>query len=313
MSKLNISVSPHIHDKASTKRIMLDVIIALLPALAAGTYYFGMEALFKAAISVLTCVLSELIFQKITKRPVTINDLSAVVTGLLLAMNVPVSAPEWQLVIGAVFAIVVVKQLFGGLGYNFANPAIAARVVMLLSFTGTMTQFTAPRGVDFFTGATPLAQMKSGADFSELPSVFDMLLGKCGGVIGETCALALVIGFVYLLIRRVITWHIPVTFCATVFLLSFIYGGCSLEYGLYQLLSGGLILGAVFMATDYVTSPSTTWGKIIFGLGCGFVTFAIRAFGAYPEGVSFAILFMNILNPYISKIGARRPVGAKKA
>lgn len=307
MAKLNISVSPHIHDRASTKTIMTDVCIALIPALLASVHFFGLEVLFKAAISVLTCIVCELLFELITKRPVTINDMSATVTGLLLAMNTPVKMPEWQLVIGAAFAIIVVKQLFGGIGCNFANPAIAARVMMILSFTGTMTTFSAPRGgEDLFTGATPLA-----AKAEELPSLLDMFLGKCAGSFGETCSLALIIGFIYLLCRRVISWHIPVCFCGTVFVLSFCFGGFSLEAATYQLLSGGLLLGAIFMATDYVTSPNTKWGKVIFGVGCGLITFAIRRFGAYPEGVSFAILFMNILNPYICKIGVRRPVGAK--
>lgn len=311
MSKLNVSVSPHIRSGVTTTGIMLDVIIALLPAFAASVWLFGARALYITAICVLTCVLGELAFELITKRELTVGDLSAVVTGMLLSFNLPVDIPEWQAVIGSLIAIVVVKQLFGGIGCNFANPALTARVIMLLSFAQT-TAFTAPRGADLAGGATPLALIAQGEE-DKLPSLFKMLLGERAGSMGETCAIALIVGFIYLLCRKVITWHTPVVFAGTVFLLSFVTSDFSLEAALYQVLGGGLLLGAIFMATDYSTTPPTKWGKVLFGLGCGLLTFTIRRFGSYPEGVSFAILFMNILTPYISKLTARRPVGGVKA
>ncbi len=308
MQKLNVSVSPHIRSNTTTTGIMLDVIIAMLPALIASVWLFGVRSLYITAICVLASVLSELIFQLITKRELTIGDLSAVVTGMLLAFNLPVNIPEWQAVLGCVVAIVVVKQLFGGIGFNFANPALTARVVMLLSFTTATTTFTAPRGADLASEATPLALIAEG-NTDDLPSIFKMLFGQRTGSMGETCAIALIIGFVYLLCRRVITWHTPVAFVGTVFIFTFIVRDFSLLDAVYQVLGGGLLLGAIFMATDYTTTPPTKWGKIIFGIGCGIITVAIRIWGSYPEGVSFAILFMNILTPYISKLTARRPVG----
>lgn len=311
MSKLNVSVSPHIRSGVTTTGIMLDVIIALLPAFAASVWLFGARALYITAICVLTCVLGELAFELITKRELTVGDLSAVVTGMLLSFNLPVDIPEWQAVIGSLIAIVVVKQLFGGIGCNFANPALTARVIMLLSFAQT-TAFTAPRGADLVGGATPLALIAQGEE-DKLPTLFKMLLGERAGSMGETCAIALIVGFIYLLCRKVITWHTPVVFVGTVFLLSLVTSDFSLEAALYQVLGGGLLLGAIFMATDYSTTPPTKWGKVLFGLGCGLLTFTIRRFGSYPEGVSFAILFMNILTPYISKLTARRPVGGVKA
>lgn len=308
MQKLNVSVSPHIRSNITTTGIMLDVIIAMLPALAASVWLFGARSLYITAVCVLASVLSELIFQLITKRELTISDLSAVVTGMLLAFNLPVDIPEWQAILGSVVAIVVVKQLFGGIGFNFANPALTARVVMLLSFTTSTTTFAAPRGADLSSGATPLALISEGRE-EDLPSLFKMLFGQRTGSMGETCAIALIIGFIYLLLRRVITWHTPVAFVGTVFIFTFIVKDFSLIDAVYQVLGGGLLLGAIFMATDYTTTPPTKWGKIIFGIGCGIITVAIRLWGSYPEGVSFAILFMNILTPYISKLTARRPVG----
>ncbi len=306
MNKLISNISPHFFSKNTTQRIMLDVVIALMPALIASNIIFGLRALLVEAVCVATCVVSEWVFEKICKKDSTISDLSAVVTGLLLAFNLPVSIPIWQAVVGSLVAIVVVKQLFGGIGQNFANPAITARVVMLVAFSGTMTAWTFP---DAVSSATPLALITNG-ELGSLPSYLDMFLGYRGGSLGETCILALLIGGVYLLIRKVISWHIPVAFIATVAIMSLICG----KDVLYQLMAGGLVLGAFFMATDYSTSPSTAWGKIIFGVGCGLITVLIRFWGSFPEGVSFSILIMNILTPYITRLTRQKPLvgGAKK-
>lgn len=305
---LQLSVSPHIHSGRSTMGIMRDVVISLCPAVLAGALIFGLRALLIVVVCVSSCVILEAIFQMLVKKEQTIGDLSAVVTGLLLALNLPANIPIWQCIIGSLFAIVVVKGLFGGIGCNLVNPAITARVFMLVSF-GSMTKQAFPTIVDTVSSATPLAQMEKG----EAVSLFDLFFGVTGGALGETCALALLIGFVYLLIRRVITWHIPVTFIGTVFILSFFEKGMDIVGAMAMILSGGLLLGAIFMATDYVTSPATPLGKIIFGLGAGLLTFLIRHFGIYPEGVSFAILLMNILNPYIEALTARRVFGGQKA
>ena len=296
-----VTASPHIRAKVSTNSIMRDVLIALLPALVASTVIFGLRALLVTLVSVAACVFFEWGFEKLTKKPSTICDLSAAVTGVLLAFNLPVSIPLWQVVFGALVAIVVVKQLFGGLGKNFANPAITARIVMLLAFAGTMTTWT----VDGVTAATPLAAMAAG----EKTSIAALLLGSHGGCIGETCALALLIGLAYLLWRKVITWHTPVAMVSTVFVLTLILGADPVR----QILSGGLLLGAVFMATDYVTTPSTPKGRLVFGVGAGLLTVLIRLYGSYPEGVSFAILFMNILTPYISRFTGTKPFGGVDA
>lgn len=289
--QLTLSVSPHIHSGRSTSRIMLDVIISLLPAAVAGTVIFGLRALLVLALTVASCVGFEALYNFLLKKEQTVGDLSAAVTGLLLALNLPANIPLWQCVVGSLFAIIVVKALFGGLGCNPVNPAITARVFMLVAF-GTMATAAYPTVVDTVAGATPLA--------SEVATpLMDLFLGLHGGAIGETCALALLIGGAYLLIRRVITWHIPVAFVGCVFVCSFFMEGMDLTAALAAILSGGLLIGAFFMATDYVTSPATAWGKVIFGVGAGLITFLIRYFGTYPEGVSFAILFMNILTPYI--------------
>lgn len=312
MNKLSVNVSPHIRSGDTTTGIMLDVIIALLPAFAASIYFFGVRALYITSVCVLACVLGELAYQLIAKRPVTINDLSAVVTGMLLAFNLPVTIPEWQAIIGSLVAIVVVKQLFGGIGFNFANPAATARVMMLISFSGTLTNWTLPHQPDLVASATPLGMIKAG-DHEALPSLFSMVIGDRAGSMGETCAVALIIGFVYLLLRGVITWHTPVVYVATVFVFSYIAMGFDLELAIYQIFAGGLLLGAIFMATDYATTPPTPLGRVIFGFGCGIITVAVRLWGSNPEGVSFAILFMNILTPYISRLTARRIFGAAKA
>ena len=303
-SMLLVSPAPHVRDNSNTTKIMLDVIIALVPTLIASVIIFGWRALLVTALCVAVCVLCEWGFEKLCRRDVTVGDLSAVVTGILLGFNLPVDIPLWQAAFGSVVAIVVVKQLFGGIGRNFANPAITARIVMLLSFAGTMSDFSAKN--DAVSSATPLASMASG---QAAPSVLDLFLGRHGGSLGETCVLAILLGGIYLLCRRVITWHTPVVFVATVFVFTWLLGENPVE----QILTGGLMLGAFFMATDYSTTPPTKWGKVIFGLGCGLITVMIRVFGNYPEGVSFAILFMNILTPYISAWTRRKPFGGVKA
>lgn len=309
-NKLKLSVSPHIHSGQSTAGIMRDVLISLLPATIAGTVIFGLRSLLVVAVCIAACVGFEALFNFIIKKDQTIGDFSAAVTGLLLALNLPANIPLWQCVIGALFAIVVVKCLFGGIGCNPVNPAITARVFMLIAF-GSMTVQAFPTVVDTVSSATPLSL----ADKADMPSLLDLFLGLNGGAIGETCVLALILGFVYLLVRRVITWHVPVAYIGTVFVCSFFMEGMDFTNALAMILSGGLFIGAIFMATDYVTSPATAAGKLIFGLGAGLITFVIRYFGVYPEGVSFAILFMNILTPYIDSWTRHKVfgVGGKKA
>ncbi len=287
---------------------MLDVIIALLPALVAGTVIFGLRALVVVAATVAAAVLTEYLFNLITKRAQTLGDLSAAVTGLILALNLRADTPIWQCVVGAAFAIAVVKCLFGGLGCNFANPAITGRVFMLMCFAGTVGGGMNPTIAKLATSATPLELMAAG---EELPSLFDMFFGLYGGAIGEVCSAAIIIGFIYLVIRRVIHFETPLIYVLTVFVLCLIVDN-NVVTATYSILSGGLLFGAVFMATDYVTTPITREGRMIFAFGAGLITFLIRAYGSYPEGVSFAILFMNILSPYIEKWTARRPLGGKK-
>ena len=301
MNNLTVSHAPHMRDNASTNRIMLDVIIALIPALIVSIVVFGARAALIVCVCVVSSVASEWIFRRAMKKTDTIRDFSAVVTGLLLAFSLPVGIPVWQAVFGSFVAIILVKQLFGGLGKNFANPAATARIILFLAFSVEMTTFIGP---DAITGATPLAVAAGGGS---LPSLTDMILGVRGGCLGETSALALVIGGIYLLVRRVITWQAPVVFIATVFVFSAVLG----QQPVWQVLSGGLLLGAFFMATDYVTTPITAWGKVIFGLGAGFFTVVIRVYGAYPEGVSFAILLMNIVTPHINRLTTSRPLGAR--
>ena len=311
MNKFVVSSSPHVHAAKNTQKIMLDVAIALLPAAAAGTYIFGFRALAVIAVCVLTAVVSEFLFNLAVKKEQTIFDFSAVVTGLILALNLHANAPLWQCMIGSAFAIVVVKCLFGGLGCNFANPAATARIFLLVSFASTLGGGAVPThapNADLVSGATPLEVMKAGG---ELPRLVDMLFGFRGGAIGETCIIAIVIGFVYLAVKKIIHFETPLIMVATVFLLSLIVDN-SLTTATYQMLSGGLVFAAVFMATDYVTTPITRSGKMIFAFGCGLITFLIRNFGAYPEGVSFSILLMNILSPYIEKWTAKKPLGGKK-
>lgn len=297
-----VAASPHVTTKNSTAVIMRDVLIALLPAVIAGCVVFGLRALLVVAVTTAACVFFEWGFEKLCHTPSTISDLSAAVTGVLLAMNLPVSIPLWQAVFGALVAIVAVKGLFGGIGKNFANPAITARIVMFLAFSKTMTAWVFP---DAVSSATPLAMMANGESVDYLT----LLLGNHGGCLGETSALALLIGFACLLIRGVISWHTPVCFVGTVFVMSLILG----QNAVGQILSGGLMLGAIFMATDYSTTPSTNWGRVLFGIGAGLLTVLIRFYGAYAEGVSFAILFMNILTPYLSKWTETKPFGGAAA
>lgn len=313
MSNLTVSYSPHIRSNASTQRIMLDVIIALTPAFIAAVWIFGWRAALVTGVCVLSCVLFEWAYQKILKRQNTVYDLSACITGILLAYNLPVTIPLWQAVVGSFVAIVLVKMLFGGLGKNFANPAATARIFMFLAFSAEMTTWVIPDGIsgatplDALTGATPLALFKNG-ELEYLPGIWDMLIGTRGGCLGETSTIALLIGGIYLVARRVITWHAPVSFIGTVFVLTALFG----EMPVYNLFTGGLIIGAVFMVTDYATTPQTNTGRLIFGIGAGVFTVIIRLYGSYPEGVSFAILFMNILVPYINKITLKKALGAKK-
>ena len=296
--RLLVSPAPHFRSKRDTQLIMLEVVLALMPSFLASVIFFGWRSFLVVSVCVLTCVISELGFEKLCKRPVTVNDFSAVVTGILLGFNLPHTIPIWQAVFGSVVAIVVVKQLFGGIGKNFANPAITARIVMTVSFASSMTSFS---DIDGVSSATPLTKLGRN-------DLLKLFLGNRAGSLGEVCALAIIIGGVYLLCRRIITWHIPFTFIGTVAIFGAIAGHDPIEY----ILCGGLLLGAFFMATDYSTSPSTAWGKIIFGVGCGFITFIIRQFGGYNEGVSFAILIMNILTPYISTLTRKKPFGTKK-
>lgn len=307
-SSLILSSAPHIHTKNTSRKIMLDVIIALLPATVASVVIFGTKALGIIAACVIAAVVSEALFDLAVGKKQTIGDLSAVVTGLLLALNLSTNVAIWQCVVGSVFAIVVVKCLFGGLGKNFANPAITGRVFMLLAFS-SVAGGANPVIVELTSTATPLELIAQQAE--NAPSLMELFLGLHGGAIGETCCLALLIGFVYLLIRKVIKWHVPVIFVATVFVCYLIATG-DFTYALSEILAGGLFIGAIFMATDYVTSPITLKGKMVFALGCGLVTFVIRYFCAYPEGVSFSILAMNILTPYIEKWTANTPLGGSK-
>lgn len=313
MNKLVVSSSPHIHTPNSTTRIMLDVIIALLPAAIAGVILFGIDALVVIGICVVTSVLSEMIFNIAVKKEQTVGDLSAVVTGLILGLSLPADATIWwQSIVASVFAIVVVKCLFGGLGCNFANPAATGRIFVFIAFSTSIGRGVLPKIAEVTTSATTLEAIKGGAPEGALPSLFDMFLGLRGGAIGETCILALIIGFVYLVLRGVIYFETPLIYVGTVFVLSLIGYG-SLEIAFYQILSGAVVYAAVFMITDYVSTPITRTGKMIFAFGCGLITFLIRFYGSYPEGVSFALLIMNILSPYIEKWTMKRPLGGKKA
>lgn len=308
--RLKVSSSPHIRSEATTQRIMLDVIIALLPATFAGIYFFGLKAAVLIAVTVLAGVGFEYITRKGLKRSNTIGDLSAAVTGLLLALNLPPQLPVWMAVIGAFFAIVIVKQLFGGIGQNFVNPALAARAILLVSYGSRMTYWSAPMAntVDAVSYATPLGILKEGG---ELPNILDMFLGRIGGSLGETSAIALIIGGIYLLARGIISWHIPVIYTGTVAVLAWIMGPQGLFTGnpLFHIVAGGLLLGAIYMATDYTTSPMTLKGIVIFAVGCGLLTVLFRTYTNLPEGVSYAILLMNVTVPLIDRYTSPKRFG----
>ncbi len=316
-NKLNVSASPHVKSPKTVTGIMLDVIIALCPALFASFFLFGPQALAVVAVCVGTCVLSEFVCRKVMKRNNTINDLSAIVTGLLLAFNLPSTIPLWMAAVGSVVSIVVVKQFFGGIGQNFVNPALAGRIILLTSFPTAMAGWTRPLSwqAEAVTTASPLAAMYNEAgEFTaeNLPSLTDMLIGYRAGCLGEVCAIGLILGGLYLVIRKVISPVIPLVYIATVGVFMTVAGGFNMEYVAYQLLSGGLLLGAIFMATDYTTSPISTKGKVVFAIGCGLITSLIRFYGNLPEGVSFAIVIMNILVPHIEKLTAPKPFGTVK-
>lgn len=312
--KWAVSSSPHLRDNATTRRVMGDVCIALAPAGLAAIYFFGLRALVLIVVSVLSAMVAEWLYQKHTKQRVTTSDMSAVVTGLLLAYNLPANAPVWVAVLGSAIAIVLVKQIFGGLGQNFMNPALAARAILFVSWMSIMTRYPQAQPGNFLAGYTPdFVDTISTATplVSGNASLWDLFIGNVPGVLGETSKLAILLGGVYMLLRRIIDWRIPVTFIGTVFLCYLLKNG-SAEGALYQVLSGGLMLGAVFMATDYATSPLTGVGRIIMGIGCGLTLFVIRAFGGYPEGCSFAILFMNVVTPLIDKYTVPRTFGEVK-
>ncbi len=312
MGNFVVSGTPHVRSKENIQSIMRDVVIALLPATVMGIVYFGIPALTLIVVSIVSCIFFEWLYQKLMKKPITVSDLSAVVTGLLLAMNLPASAPIWLPIVGAAFSIIIAKQLFGGLGQNFINPALAGRAFLLASYPTEMTSWTAPvgfSGADAVSVATPLATLKTGV----MPdaTLTDVLLGtNIGGCIGETCAVALIIGGIYLLYKHVISWRIPVVYIATVFILMALIGRDGLRAPVYELFAGGLMLGAFFMATDYASSPVTAKGQIIFAIGCGLLTSLIRIFGGYPEGVSYSILIMNLCVPLIERFTEPKIFGA---
>ena len=312
--KLIATSSPHIRGNETTRSLMLDVVIAMVPALVAAVIVFGIRALTMTAVSVVACIFWEWLYRKILKKDQTVGDLSAVVTGMLLAFVCPVTLPYWMLILGDAFAILLAKQLYGGIGKNFVNPALAGRAALLACYATAMTTWIDPTaskagvlgvGADIVTAATPMAMMKEGG-LSAVMEAYDlqsMFVGNIGGSLGEVSALALLIGGIYLIARKVITWHIPVAYLGTVAVLTFLFprGNDPLTFMLYNLLGGGLMLGAFFMATDYVTSPVTGKGRIVFGIGCGLLTVFIRYFGGYPEGVCYSILIMNCTTWLIDK------------
>ena len=301
MSQLTVSLSPHVRSGATTRRIMLDVCLALLPAVIFAVYWFGFGVLLTVLLSVASAILSEFLMEKALRRPVTIDDGSAAVTGLLLALTLPAGTPWYVPVLGSVFAICIAKQVFGGLGDNFVNPALAGRAFLLASFPAAMTTY--PLVADAVTSATPLS-----SEFTGSVDYLQAFIGRIGGCIGEVSTLALLIGAAYLLIRRVIDWRIPLSYLGTMALLTMIGGGNALD----SVLLGGTVLGAFFMATDYVTSPVTSWGRVIYGVGIGIINYTIRRWGAYPEGTTYAILLMNIAAPLIERFTRPRKYGEVK-
>jgi len=305
---LTMSLAPHIRSCDTTRRLMLDVIIAMVPAIIGSVYFYGLQALVLILTSVASAVVAEALIQKLFKKDIQIGDLSAVVTGILLAFNLPANAPWWIAVFGSAFAIIIVKEFFGGIGSNFMNPALAARAALVASWPSIMATYIIPYGI---TSATPLAVMKGGAGVESLPSLTRMFIGDIGGSLGETSALLLLIGAAYLLIRQVINWRIPVFYIGTTAIMLLLLG-VSGDLIIYQILGGGLILGAFFMATDYSTTPITPLGKIVFAIGCGVLTALIRVKGGMPEGVSYSILLMNIMTPIIERFTRPRVFGGAK-
>lgn len=315
-----VSLAPHIRSNDTVSKIMLDVIIALVPAMIASVYFFGLRSLLLIATCVISCVATEYITQSALKKTIQVRDLSAIVTGILIALNLPVDFPIWMAIFGSVFAILVVKECFGGIGFNFMNPALAARLVLMASWAKNMTAYVSPEMLkqglttastfDASTYATPLQQISSGA-FESLPPLADMFIGNIGGVIGETSALALIIGFIYLVARKVISWEIPVIYVAVTAIFLPIFG-IPMAYVPHELLAGGLMLGAIFMATDYATNPINRKGRIIFAIGCGFLTALIRVKASLPEGVSYAICLMNLATPLIDKLTKTEAYGEAK-
>ena len=319
-NKLIVSSSPHVRSNEDTSYIMKQVIIALLPAAVAGVYFFRLNALSAMFFCILGTVGTEFLYQKFTKQKSTIGDFSAVVTGLLLAFNVPASLPWWMCLVGGIFAILVVKMVVGGIGCNFVNPALAARAFLLASFPVAMTAWTQPgvnwigKNLDAVTTATPLSFLKNGAaGLADLSSngisLADMMIGNIGGCIGETSAILLLLGGVYLMYKGIINYVIPVFYIATVFILTFLLGGFNITFAIYQLFAGGLMLGGFFMLTDYTTSPMTKKGQIIYAVLAGLITTVIRMYGGYPEGVSYSILLVNCLAPLIDKFVRNRVFG----
>ena len=307
---LKVSSSPHIRSEKTVNIVMRDVLIALAPATIAAIYFFGMNAALLMAASVISAMATEAVIQKLRKQDITVNDYSAAITGLLLAMNMPASAPIWLPIVGSIFAIAVVKHAFGGLGHNFMNPALAARAFLLASWPVQMTSWVNPL-TDGVSGATPLGILKEGTG-AAMPSLFDVMIGNVGGSLGETSAILLLIGGIYLLVRGVISYRIPAFYIGTVFVLTMIFSGFDINGSVYAIFSGGLILGAFFMATDYASSPIHAKGQIIFAIGAGIITTLIRFYGGYPEGVSYAILLMNVATPLIERYSAPKVFGGAK-
>lgn len=315
-SSIIVSGTPHVRSKESIQSIMRDVVIALIPASVMGIYYFGIKALMLIAISIISAVVFEWGYEKILKKPITVNDFSAVLTGLLLALNLPATASWWVPVVGAFVAIVLGKQFYGGLGQNFINPALIGRAFLVAAYPTQTTGSAFATGrmvVDASTYATPLAELKAGTAVINGEAIKNALIGNVGGCIGETCAIALIIGGIYLLVKHVISWRIPVVYIVVVFILTSIMRGYGVMGGVYEIFLGGLMLGAFFMATDYVTSPISAKGQIIFAVGCGLITSLIRVYGGYPEGVSYSILIMNLAVPLIDRCTRPRIFGEVKA
>jgi len=315
-SSIIVSGTPHVRSKESIQSIMRDVVIALIPASVMGIYYFGIKALMLIVVSILSSVVFEWGYEKILKKPITINDYSAVLTGLLLALNLPASASWWVPIVGSFVAIVIAKQFYGGLGQNFINPALIGRAFLVAAYPTQTTGGAFATGrmvVDASTYATPLAELKSGAAVINGEAIKNALIGNVGGCIGETCAVALIIGGIYLLAKHIISWRIPVVYIVVVFILTAIMRGNGVLGGVYEIFCGGLMLGAFFMATDYVTSPISALGQIIFAIGCGILTSLIRVYGGYPEGVSYSILIMNLGVPLLDRCTRPRIFGEVKS